>query len=285
MNFFMAVDEAIGSNYSQLYDNERNSVDVYIGNMRLVCAKHCIGFVHVDECQHLLRNMKAKHSASVSDLESLFNRIGIPMLMTCTPEGMSLFFDTGTDKVQQQLMITRRLMSERVWPYNPMTFGSDTFKEFINAFLPDNIFKSTGVKTDEFRAKIHELTFGIHAVAARLLRLFFEVVVSRKGELDDGKGIQILEKVYSQHFDKVSHVIQNLRNEKSQAQEIAKQKSKGKSVSSKVKKMKSATLHSSRVAPRMASENSIQGLKKEEHPRSASAEYEGLHTGFFDIHQ
>jgi hypothetical protein len=280
MNFFWAVDEAIGSKYAQQYDNERNSVDVYIGNMRLVCAKHCIGFVHVDECQHLLRNMKATHSASVSDLESLFNRIGIPMLMTCTPDGMKLFFESNQNKIQEQLMVTRRLMSERVFTYVPMSNGSETYQTFFDTFLPDNVFKNMGVKTVEFRTRVHELTFGIHAVAARLLRLFFEVAVTRKNELLEGHGLLLLEKVYEQHFEQISKIVKNLHNGKSQEDEFesavgALDKSSGR---------RSATMHSSRVAPNMASERVKEALLKEAPAIVLSDNSQPMNTGLFGIH-
>ena len=96
-NFFEAVDRAIGTHYAIQFSNFKEPVDVFIGNMRTICIKHAIGFVHIDECQHLLRRMKSQYSASVADLESMFNRLGIPMLMTCTPEGVNLFFQSNID--------------------------------------------------------------------------------------------------------------------------------------------------------------------------------------------
>lgn len=280
MNFFWAVDEAIGSNYAHLYNNERSSVDVYIGNMRLVCAKHCIGFVHVDECQHLLRNMKATHSASVSDLESLFNRIGIPMLMTCTPDGMKLFFQSNEETIQEQLMVTRRLMSERVFKFEPMSNGSQTYALFFDEFLPDNVFKDTGVKTKEFRVRVHELTFGIPAVVARLLRLFFEAAITRKNYLLNGESLLLLEKVYAQHFEQISKIVKSIRNGKAQQHEHEKQIEH----LSKSSNKKSATMHSSRVAPKMASEKTKKSLQTDALSIKLTDNSDSLNTGLFEIH-
>lgn len=262
-NFFRAVDEQLGTNYANQYSNFRESVDVFIGNMRLVCAKHAIGFVHVDECQHLLRRMKSAHSASVQDLESFFNRMGIPMLMTCTPEGLRLFFESNTDnEVKPRLQAIRRLLSERSFPFEPMDINSISFRKFFNAFLPSNVFSGTGVDSPEFRQRVHYLSFGIPAVAGRLMRLFFEAIHQHQRYLTDMPSIDLLDKVYEQHFEHMKVAINRLRIDKAQEWEMLLAKAQSEEDALTHSTNSPRTLHSSRRPPKMATEHAINRLEK-----------------------
>jgi hypothetical protein len=287
VNFFIAVDEALGTNYATKYNNHRESVDVFIGNMRMVCAKHSIGFVHVDECQHLLRRMKSNYSASVTHLESLFNRIGIPMLMTCTPDGMKMFFETDIDnELKPRLEVIRRLISGRVYNFEPLGLGSESYDKFFDAFLPPNVFEGTDVGTQAFKEKVHYFSFGIHAVAARLMTLFFEVVQQNQNYLTSNRSIELLEKIYSQHFEHMKVAIGKLRRNKAQEWEMLHEKQIEQSKDINENGAKIRTLHSSRRAPKMATENAKERIKQSDvHSAFKSIEAVPLTIGLSEIHQ
>tara|TARA_B100000519_G_C14258442_1_gene446275 strand:- start:3228 stop:4655 length:1428 start_codon:yes stop_codon:yes gene_type:complete len=285
-NFFEAVDRAIGTHYAIQFSNFKEPVDVFIGNMRTICIKHAIGFVHIDECQHLLRRMKSQYSASVADLESMFNRLGIPMLMTCTPEGVNLFFQSNIDNdLKPRVEIIRRLISERVYPFEPLGVDTRSFQRLFDACLPENLFSGTDVLSDAFRHKVHEMSFGIHDVAVRLMRLFFEAAYQQQHMIQNNNSISLLDKVYTQHFEHMRIAIIKLREQKTQTWERLHETSYApkKSTSSKTQ---SRTMHSSRLAPRMASDKAKDRLKQEAGIAIFKDSSDvALTTGLADCHQ
>lgn len=285
-NFFEAVDDAIGTHYANQFSDFREPVDVFVGNMRTICIKHAIGFVHVDECQHLLRRMKNQHSASVADLENMFNRLGIPMLMTCTPEGMNLFFQsTLDDDLKPRLEIIRRLISERSYPFEPLGLKTRSYQRLFDACLPKNIFTGTDVLSDAFKERVHEMSFGIHDVLVRLMRLFFEAAYHHQHSIRENNSISLLEKVYLQHFKEMRIAINQLRKQKTHSWERLHeaQYAPTKLTSTKTE---SRTLHSSRAAPRMATDKAKERLK---HEAGISMFKEGadvaLKVGLAECHQ
>ncbi len=255
LNFFYALDEKLGTSYASEHRSLRSPVDFYIGTIRELCAKHMIGFVHIDECQHLLKSIKSGESATLEHLESLFNRIGIPMLMTSTPEGAKLFF-SNNGAVSPKVQNVRRLMSERVYGFEPIQVDSKFYSAFFELFLPAELFNGSEVLTQEFKNYVHYLTFGIHAITARLLRLFFEAAHKLRLTPDvakEGEYISLLDKVYSQHFEAISAAINNLRQNEAQEYEyLVQEESRSTSEQGRL----SRTMHSSRKAAKMASKQS-----------------------------
>lgn len=281
LNFFTALDEQLGTSYA--YNNRalRNPVDFYIGAIRELCAKHMIGFVHIDECQHLLKSIKSGESATLEHLESLFNRIGIPMLMTSTPEGAKLFFNDNDEGSSPRVQNVRRLMSERVYEFEPIDINSKFYHTFFDLFLPKYLFTDSEVQKNEFRHRVHYLTFGIHAIIARLLRLFFEAAHKLNltpENVNTGEYFSLLDKVYLQHFEAISLSIAQLRQNKAQEYEYMIQQSSDK----KPKKLNtSRAMHSSVRGAKMASERSKAKLNS----CNAEVHKNELQAGLSEHHQ
>lgn len=281
LNFFTALDEQLGTSYA--YNNRalRNPVDFYIGTIRELCAKHMIGFVHIDECQHLLKSIKSGESATLEHLESLFNRIGIPMLMTSTPEGAKLFFDKNKEGSSPRVQNVRRLMSERVYEFEPIDLRSKFYCSFFDLFLPKHLFTGSEVLEDEFRDHVHYLTFGIHAIIARLLRLFFEAAHKmnlRPENVRAGEYYSLLDKVYLQHFEAISVSIAQLRQNKAQDYEYTVHQN---SIKSSNKINSPRTMHSSVRGAKMASERSKAKLNS----CNAEVHKNELQAGLSEHHQ
>lgn len=290
-NFYRAVDQAIGTSYEDEYPEKGLGVDTHINCVRKICARHFIGLVHVDECQHLLKGIGNPNNATLDHLESLFNRIGVPMLTTCTPEGLRLFFDQ--DLKNAKLQSTRRLMSGRVYDFSPMEKDSRFYKTFFDTYLPENVFHKTAVTSQQFRDIIHFNTFGLQAISSHLMRLFFEAVQSKPEFLEGEKCFDLLDMVYQQHFGATSLAIGELRKNKAQryeAERAANQQAEAHMAQLRLKEqnqmgVSTRTKHSSRRAPRMAHTSSLLKLAALDKRLANVIDANPLLTGFTEAHQ
>lgn len=289
-SFYRAVDQAIGTSYEDDYPEKGLGVDTHINCVRKICARHFIGLVHVDECQHLLKGIGNPNNATLDHLESLFNRIGVPMLTTCTPEGLRLFFDQ--DLKNAKLQSTRRLMSDRVYDFSPMEKDSHFYKTFFGTYLPANVFQNTAINSQQFRDMIHFKTFGLQAIARQLMRLFFEAVQSKPEFLKEEKCFDLLDMVYQQHFGAISLAIAELRKNKAQryeAERAAIQQEKACIEQLKIMRQNqtdksSRTIHSSRRAPNMAHTSSLLKLAALDKRLANVIDANPLLTGFAELH-
>jgi hypothetical protein len=290
-NFYRAVDQAVGTSYQDEYPEKGLGVDTHINCVRKICARHYIGLVHVDECQHLLKRISNPNNATLDHLESLFNRIGVPMLTTCTPEGLRLFFDQ--DLKNAKLQSTRRLMSDRIYDFSPMEKDSLFYKAFFGTYLPENVFQNTAITSQPFRDIIHFKTFGLQAISRHLMRLFFEAVQSKPEFLEGEKCFDLLDMVYQQHFGATSLAIEELRKNKAQryeAERAAIQQAEARIAMLQFKEQNQAgnsprTMHSSRLAPKMANTNSLLKLAALDKRLANVIDANPLLTGFAEAHQ
>lgn len=290
MNFYEAVDAALGTTaYQDEYKLSEN-VDKHISNIRKICARHYIGLVHIDECQHLLKRIGNPNNATLDHLESLFNRIGVPMLTTSTPEGLRLFFDQ--DLKNAKLQSTRRLISHNVLDFSPMDRESIFYSSFYETFFPKNVFEGTSILSESFKNDVHYKTFGLQAIAGHLMRLFFTALQANPKYQEGEHCFELLDKIYAQHFGATALAINDLRKHKAQryeaeralqqqaeAQLIALEKSQSK------RGQQSRTNHSSRRGPKMAQAAGLWKLAAMDKRLANIIDHQPLLTGFAEVHK
>jgi hypothetical protein len=265
LNFFAAVDAKIGTEYVNDWINGRPFQGAYLKFMEVIAKRHGIGLVHIDECQKLLAVAKDKDSPTIQLLESLFNNLGVPLIMTCTEEGRSLFEIDGLSKVETKSKFTtaRRLTSNRDLQCERIVFGSDTFRLFLDGFIPYTIFAGTPAKTAEFEALLFDMSQGVHQVLSRLIRLFLENVHRRK--TPPNEFVVLLENIFNSQFKLLKPALYALKDGDIQKYEILKDEAEKKLAESEEngsQNMISRTLHSSLRAPKMATEEQLVELEK-----------------------
>jgi hypothetical protein len=211
LNFFKAVDNIMGTDY---YDTwllkSKQSVEAHFGHMQLIALTHCIGFVHIDELQFLLTYARSKDSPTLQTIEALFNKIGIPVLLTTTSSGLGLFGGTELSMGDAPNLTTpRRMLSEREFKFNPFPLGSADFNELFDALYPVTLCVDKRQPGEAFKKHFHHLSAGLPAVMTRLARLNHEYIW--KLNVDDTANEDVLQKIYKSQFSIIDKALNFLR--------------------------------------------------------------------------
>jgi len=217
LNFFLAVDNALGCTtyYEEWSKKAKTSVDQHLIGMRKVAIVHELGLIHIDELQFMLKYAKSKDSPSLQILEALFNKLGIPLILSCTTQGLALFDASYTDNsLMPDFTTTRRMLNDREFKFDLHKANSPHFKNLFSAFFPLFLQWEETSLDELFYQKFHFLTCGLPAVMSRLAHLYHEthVQLRRRGS---GKKvpscIDLLEHVYKHQFKLIDPALKQLR--------------------------------------------------------------------------
>ncbi|MFC0119920.1 ATP-binding protein [Pseudoalteromonas xiamenensis] len=210
LSFFAAVDAVLNTQYFKTWEKRsKESVERFYANMQLVATKHHIGLIHIDEVQFFLKHITSSDSPNLTVIESLFNKIGIPVVLSCTLEGLELFEPIPSKDQSKYLDMTttRRMLDDREFVFGTYPLDSDEFNKIFTDFFPETICRG-GVPTDAFKAEFHRLSVGIPAIINRLAKLHHEQVIITKKKTDD---IAILNQVYKTQFRHIDFALEQLR--------------------------------------------------------------------------
>jgi hypothetical protein len=118
LNFFQAVDDLLGTNYSKNYGRGRFTVDQLIPYIARVASLHCIGVLVIDEIQHLNEAKSGGSKKMLNFFVQLVNTIGIPVVLVGTYKAMSVlsgeFRQTRRGSGQGDL-VWDRMEQDDVW--------------------------------------------------------------------------------------------------------------------------------------------------------------------------
>lgn len=207
LNFFKAVDKALGTSYAINWQSKNATVDSHLGHMQLIAMTHCLGFVHIDELQFLLKYAKTKDAPSLTIFEALFNKLGIPIMLTTTTAGLALFKESDSD-----ITTSRRMLSEREFKFSTFKLNSSMFNVLFDALYPPTLCINGVTPSDEFKERFHHLTAGLPAVMTRLARLHHEFAWSLKqNENIKEKDVALLNRVFKGQFSIIDNALNHLR--------------------------------------------------------------------------
>ena len=266
LNFFKATDQLLNTEYHKKWHKSGKGPKAHLDEMQIAAQRHGIGLVHIDECQKLLAAAKNPDSPTVHYLESLFNSIGVPILMTCTEEGRDLFdtADTIDEKAAAKFQTSRRLTSSKDIQCSRMKPDGEDFKSFIDCFLPEYLFYGTPARTKHFASELYDMSQGIHQVLNKLLRAFLENIHRRKTVPKDYQNL--LRNIYKSQFKLLDPALRAFNNAELQAEEMRKcaakrngTKADGKQTpkvpqTSVGNQVSARTLHTSKAGPILASD-------------------------------
>ncbi|MDP2562965.1 ATP-binding protein [Psychrobium sp. 1_MG-2023] len=220
-NFFKAVDDVLGTEHKKEWvDKNKFGADVMFGAVQHVAMKHFLGLIHIDELQFILGYKKVEHSPSLQLLESLFNKIGIPVILSCTRQGVDLFQTLKEDdhRIGHDITIVRRMLSDRQFVIGLNKFDSKHFNTLFNALFPRAFILDTNTtRLEEFRSEFHRLSCGLPAIMTRLALLHHEAVQHDFNKVtDQSKGFttlspELLRVVYDQQFSLIDPALIALR--------------------------------------------------------------------------
>ena len=216
LNFFRAIDKALGI---EQYENawitkSHKSVDAHLNAMASIALNYNVGLVHIDEIQFILRYKQGKDTPSLQCLEALFNKIGIPVVLSCTTHGLALFQSPSSSSLQLEPDITtvRRMLNDREFTLVVCKRSSSHYIQLFDALFPSSLVHPDMSIDENFSDKFLFLTCGLPAIMIRLAHLFHEQVVSFvEHNIPLPLATPLLESVYKQQFSLMEPALACLR--------------------------------------------------------------------------
>jgi hypothetical protein len=184
--------------------------------MQLAAQTHELGLIHIDEMQFMLNYAKSKDAPSMVVLEAIFNKLGIPMLLSTTTAGLKLFAPEYAPNGMADVTIARRMLNDREIQLKPLDKNSPQFQQFVKALFPREIMLNCSELSPEFIDQFYELSCGIPAFMIRLAKQFHDLFVQRVHKngnlLDTTNDVKMLRSVYHNQFKLIAPALAALRN-------------------------------------------------------------------------
>ncbi|MFF3102616.1 AAA family ATPase [Viridibacillus arvi] len=162
MDFFLKIDELLGTNYYKKFGNSRNNIASLVIQMGRIARIHCIGVLIIDEIQHLLTAKDKGSEKMMNFFVTLINETGIPILLIGTMRAKSI--------LQQDFRQARRGsgLGDIVW--EQMEYDDD-WNMIIEEMWKYQWTRNIVRLTDELRKTIYEESQGIVDIAVKLYSL------------------------------------------------------------------------------------------------------------------
>ncbi|NME07802.1 ATP-binding protein [Psychrobacillus sp. BL-248-WT-3] len=84
MDFFLKMDQLLGTNYFDKFGNSRHSISSMVTRMGQVAKLHCIGVIVIDEIQHLLATKNNDSEKMMNYFVTVVNELGVSVVMIGT---------------------------------------------------------------------------------------------------------------------------------------------------------------------------------------------------------
>ena len=92
LNFFRALDRALGTNYEKTYGlKRRNGIETLLALMAQTANAHALGLLVIDEIQHLSRSRSGGSEEMLNFFVTMVNTIGVPVMLIGTPKARDIF--------------------------------------------------------------------------------------------------------------------------------------------------------------------------------------------------
>lgn len=200
MDFFMKLDEVLGTNYFIKYGNHRNSISSLVIHMGRIARIHCIGALIIDEIQHLLTTRDKGSEKMMNFFVTLINEIGIPVMLIGTMRAKAV--------LQQDFRQARRGSGQGDMIWEQMKLDDD-WDMFIEGMWKYQWTRSFTPLTDELRETIYNESQGIIDIAVKLFSLVQSRAIETGNEMITSQAII---KVGREDLKLVQPMLKALRN-------------------------------------------------------------------------
>ncbi|MEC5424274.1 ATP-binding protein [Virgibacillus sp. C22-A2] len=196
LQFFMKIDELLGTNNYKKYVSRNMSVDHMLPLISQVSHNIGLGLLIIDETQ----NIKKRGAEQIMNFFVYLINTGINLCLIGTPGAYDLF--------GKELRMTRRLTGNAEIIYNNMQYGN----EFT--FLLESVWKYQWTRKDvpfneEFARTFYEETQGISDLVIKLF------VYSQQQAIESGKeelSIELIKKVAKEKFRLLQPMLEAIRS-------------------------------------------------------------------------
>jgi 3-deoxy-D-manno-octulosonate 8-phosphate phosphatase KdsC-like HAD superfamily phosphatase len=181
VNFFIKIDNLLGTNYYQKFGKSRLSVSTMLPAMAQIAASKNLGLLIIDEIQHLSSAKSQGSTRMMNFFVTMINMVNVPIMLigtnTCMPVLQGSFREARRGSGQGDMIWERikkdvswNLLIEGLWEYQ-WTREECALTEEINEALYD---ESQGVMDIAvklyFLAQIRAIATGKEEINARLIR-------------------------------------------------------------------------------------------------------------------
>ncbi|MFD2170072.1 ATP-binding protein [Tumebacillus lipolyticus] len=162
MDFFLKIDDLIGTNYYQKYGHRRNSISAMVSQMGRVARLHCIGALIIDEIQHLLTAKDKGSEKMMNFFVTLINEVGIPIMLIGTMRARTV--------LQQDFRQARRGSGQGDMVWEQMQ-NDHEWEMFMQEMWRYQWTRERVPLTEEISQTIYEESQGIVDIAVKLYSL------------------------------------------------------------------------------------------------------------------
>lgn len=199
--FFIALDQALGTDYVTNRWRERTSVNEHLADMAAKANQHSLGILVIDEIQHLDRAKSGGDATMLNFFVTLVNVIGVPVVLVGTHK--------ATEILQQDFRQARRAsgMGDHVW--DRLTKDGDDWNYLIEALWDYQWTVNCTPLTPDLKDHLYDLTQGVVDIAIKLFVQAQFRAMSLGGDELLTKGL--FDQVMADSFQMVQPMLQALR--------------------------------------------------------------------------
>ena len=196
LQFFMKIDELLGTENMQRYVSRNLSVDAMLPLMGQLANNIGLGLLVIDELQHLNKNT----SAIMNYFVALMNTFGVPILMVGTP--------SCYDMLMTEMRIARRVTGSGEIIWNNMK-NDNEFKLFIQGIWKCQYVKFTTKLDEDMINLFYEKTQGISDLVVKLFINVQKVAIERNIETITK---ELVRKVWDKEFKLIKPMIRSIES-------------------------------------------------------------------------
>lgn len=196
LQFFMKVDELLGTNNYKKYVSRNMSVDSMLPLISQVAHNIGLGLLVIDETQ----NIKKRGAEQIMNFFVYLINTGINLCLIGTPGAYDLF--------GKELRMTRRLTGNAEIIYNNMQYGNE-FNLLLESIWKYQWTQNVVPYNEEFGKTIFDLTQGISDLVIKLF------VYSQQRAIESGKeelSIGLIKKVANERFRLLQPMLNAIRS-------------------------------------------------------------------------
>lgn len=205
LDLLAAIDSKTGEEYGHIYRNK--TVYQLILAARKAVITHGVGLIVFDEAQNFVQSSKketvgSNEKTSMKFVESLFNRLGVPLLYVGTFSTLKV--------MAREMTAARRAVKNGSFTFKSCEVESSFWIRFIKTFCQTQVLQNQRTDLDTIRCHAHYLSVGIPAIAASLIRatLCYLTFLPAK---DQDLSIKALDLVFEEQFKILQPALRALR--------------------------------------------------------------------------
>ncbi|PKH92140.1 hypothetical protein CXF76_08150 [Pseudoalteromonas sp. 78C3] len=198
-NFFNELERVLGREIKGDFVKARDSIDQLFHAMQTAAVVYNIGLIHIDEAQFVLNpSANFKDAPTLPEIEALFNKIGVPVIISTTDDALTTFNSTESESLTKatKLQTVRRLNSIAHIKIKQWHVNTPKFEELFSAYFQTSLFENSEVNSIEFKKQLLVLCVGVTDAISVLSIAFIRNyhLLLKKGKQPDC--LKLLKQVY-----------------------------------------------------------------------------------------